>query len=146
MDTKRTSYSQMCKTWPFIKTDSVGRAILLKNQNIIMCTSRSALGYTWTKGMKDGSDIYLCPEDMENLKTLIISAANDGSPLDTCLVVEKAFELKKKRYVFALKLVIEAHVEGICYEIETKLREERPPVRSWINRVLEDLLISLKTA
>ena len=50
-----TPYTQICQRWPFAKTDSNGNKISLKNQNIITCIRRSALGYTWSKGMKEGT-------------------------------------------------------------------------------------------
>ena len=95
--------------------------------------------------MKGGCDQYLCPEYKDNLKMQIISAANDSSPLDTSLVLEKAFDLKKRRYSFALQFVVELHAESLCSEIEEKMRTEKQPVRSWINGVLENLLVSLQT-
>ena len=134
------SYTRIRETWPFGERQS------LHNQNIISCVRRSALGYAWSKGMKGGSDRYLCPADLEDLKMQIVSAANDGSPLDTSLVIDKAFELKKARYVFAKNFVIAMHSEVICKEIDEKSDAEKPPVRSWVNGILEKLLISIKTA
>ena len=83
--------------------------------------------------------------DGNELQNRIISAANDSSPLDTSLVLEKAFDLKKRRYSFALQFVVELHAESLCSEIEEKMRTEKQPVRSWINGVLENLLVSLQT-
>ena len=142
---QRISYSRICQEWPFSSTDSAGTKIGLTNQNIIACIRRSSLGYSWRKGMKGGSDPYLCPEDMSSLKMLIFSAARDSSPLDTSLAIEKAFELKKNRYAFALEFIIAVNAESLYSEIEEKLNEEKPPVRSWINGVLEELIVSLNT-
>ena len=142
---QRISYSRICQEWPFSSTDSAGTKIGLTNQNIIACIRRSSLGYSWSKGTKGGSDPYLCPEDMSSLKMLIFSAARDSSPLDTSLAIEKAFELKKNRYAFALEFIIAVNAESLYSEIEEKLNEEKPPVRSWINGVLEELIVSLNT-
>ena len=95
--------------------------------------------------MKGGADNYLCPEDLNQLKQQICSAANDGSPFDTSLVIDKAFAIKKARYLKAIDIVNLLHAETLNGEIQEKMESERPPVRSWINGVLEEILCSIKT-
>ena len=79
------SYSKICSNWPFKDTavrktsspkQKKGETVLY-NQNVISCIRRSAMGYIWSKGMSGGAEMYLCPQDLENLKVMICSAARD---------------------------------------------------------------------
>ena len=99
------SYAAICREWPFKEieeTAKVGANLrkksenVLYNTNIVMCIKRSSLGYAWSKSIQGGTDVYLCPEDLNQLKQQICSAANDGSPFDTSIVIDKAFALKKR--------------------------------------------------
>lgn len=146
------SYGTICKNWPFkdiqISKNSPKQKkadVMLYNQNIISCIRRSAMGYVWSKGMAGGAEMYLCPEDLENLKIMICSAARDGSPYDTSIMITKAYELKIARYSFAVDFLQAVHVESLIEEFNEKRIHERMPVRSWINGVLEDLMASIKT-
>ena len=144
------SYSKICAAWPFkeIVNSSPKQKKdenVLYNANIICCLRRSALGYEWKKGMEGGGEMYLCPEDMDNLKSLIYSAAQDGSPYDTGILIDKAYELKMIRYDFGLEFLEAIKADSIFSEITEKRDREVPPVRSWINGVLADLLISIRT-
>ena len=96
----------MCKEWPFDtshNTSAIGANLrkkgeeVLYNKNICNCLRRSALGYSWQKGMKGGGENYLCPSDMEHLKIQICSSANDGAPMDTSSVLIKAYDIKKRK-------------------------------------------------
>ena len=147
-------YTQLCREWPFQETQTSKSAThfrkkqdsALYNNNITVCLIRSALGYTWFKGMKGGSDPYLCQADTEQLKMEILSAANDGSPLDTSNIITKAFALKKARYAFSFEFVQFANSSCLLGKLQEKLNDERPPVRSWINGVLVELDASIKKA
>lgn len=148
------SYATICREWPFKEIDEttkVGANLrkkdesILYNKSIVMCIKRSSLGYAWSKSMQGGTDAYLCPEDLNQLKEQICSAANDGSPFDTSIVIDKAFALKKARYLQAIDFINLVHAETLIDEIREKYEMERPPVRSWINGILEDIMCSIKT-
>ena len=148
------SYSTICQNWPFKEIDDTikgGKNLrkkeenILYNKNIVMCIKRSSLGYVWSKSMKGGADPYLCPRDLNQLKLQICSAANDGSPFDTSLVIDKAFAIKKARYLKAIDFIHLLHAEALIGEIHEKMESERPHVRSWINGILEEIICSIKT-
>ena len=147
------SYAQMCREWPFHEINAEQNSgknfrkkedSTLYHNNISICILRSAMGYVWTKGMKGGSDPYLCQADLEQLKMEIFSAANDGSPLDTANIITKAFDLKKARYAIAIDFIQFTNCSSLLGKIQQKQDEERPPVRSWINGVLVELDIAIR--
>lgn len=95
--------------------------------------------------MKDGTEMYLCKTDLEQLKMEIYSAANDGSPLDTSSIITKAFELKKARYSLAVDFIHFVNAPALLSKIQEKEDNERPPARSWINGVLAELQAAIRT-
>jgi hypothetical protein len=71
------SYAAICREWPFKEieeTAKVGANLrkksenVLYNTNIVMYIKRSSHGYAWSKSMHGETDVYLCPEDLNQLK------------------------------------------------------------------------------
>ena len=115
-------YSVICNSWKFGNENAarkVGLNLKKKNeqvlypQNITTCLKRSAMGFVWEKGMQGRTDFYLCKADLEYLKEQIYSAARDGSPWDTSIIITKAHEIKISRYTKAQEFLVEEAVEKI---------------------------------
>ena len=95
--------------------------------------------------MQGGTDFYLCKADLDYLKEQICSAARDGSPWDTSIIITKAHEIKISRYTKAQEFLVAVHAEALIEEIRNKQESEKPPVRSWINGVLKEIDAAIKS-
>ena len=75
----------------------------------------------------------------------IFSAANDCSPLDTSCIISKAFELKNVRYSLVIDFIHFVNTPTLIGKIKEKQDKERPPARSWINGILDELQPAIRT-
>ena len=114
----------------------------LTKQALIHCLERSAEALRWTKGMKGGTDYYLSSPDFAKLKNKVFECAQNDDHLDPEGLLNEAFELKKARVEEGIQFLNETGSPNLADKLEAK--PIFPPVRSWVNKRLEELESSLK--
>lgn len=110
--------------------------------NISKCLKLSSMGYLWDLHMKPGAKPYLCDKDFASLKDSVQEAAMLGAAMDPIEVLDEAYKLKGERIAYAIAFL--RHIKS--YELLTKISEKemKPPCRSWINGVLDQLDAAIK--
>ena len=107
----------------------------ISQEAIRTCIMRTALGFSWGKGMGGGNNDYLCPADLRVLKGNIRERTRVDKAFDTESILEEAFRLKQERHQIAIKIF--TLLKGFYLALQLELKEIMPPSRSWINSVLQ---------
>ena len=114
----------------------------LSREALINCIERSAIALRWEKGMSGGNDYYLSAPDFAKLKERVLESAADDNHLDPEAVIQVALELKKERFKKGVLFLANTGSPQLADKLD--LKEIGPPVRSWVNKRLEELESSLR--
>ena len=116
----------------------------LHHSTIEIILKRSALGFEWNPGESRGGQYpYLCPVDLEKLKTTAESElADEDGAVDIYEFLDTAREIKTERIRKGVKFLLKCK----CQKLAQTIADNEPlePSRSWVNAQLEELQISLK--
>ncbi|OHT14892.1 DDE superfamily endonuclease containing protein [Tritrichomonas foetus] len=107
--------------------------VKIKEESIVVCLRRTALGYTWVFHDPGGTDNYLCLEDEEEFFRLIDEQTDETQCLSTAQGIDLAHELKCSRHLKAKRILISLDCERISCQIELS---PNPPDRSWLNHMV----------
>ena len=114
----------------------------LSREALINCIERSALALRWDKGMSGGNDCYLSVPDFAQLKEKVLAGAAEDNHLDPEAVLQVALDLKKQRFKKGVLFLEHTGSPQLAEKLDKK--EITPPVRSWVNKRLEELESSLR--
>ena len=102
------------------------------------------MGYLWEPDSVGGRDPFLCPADMEELKTMSKDLCREGSNfIELHEFLELVTSLKTSRILMASQFLRFIH----CHKIATTFSDDfdLEPSRQWINTVIEKLDLSLES-
>ncbi|KAK8889283.1 hypothetical protein M9Y10_034029 [Tritrichomonas musculus] len=139
---ERLSYRQIQAAWKAANLNSEYENI--SPAAIRTCFKRSALSLYWEKGKLYGNEPFLSDYDINVLQNYIKDRTKDSEPVDSFELIEEAVSIRKDRNKRAVNFLKAIKCDNIADEIEQS--EINEPVRSWINKHLEDLDSKIKSA
>jgi hypothetical protein len=114
----------------------------LTHKQISKALFRTALGFSWTRGMKGGPKRYLSPVEEEKLKEIIAVSSENFLPIDWHQMIDEILNLKQERIEEGADFLRKANCKQL---LENFLSIQIiQPSRSWLNYFAERESLHLK--